>query len=82
MLAHEGTPFTLLYEHMTPDALPRVTHDRNAGRYVSCRSCSDTIASKPWRETLKSNFGHKSLIPRFNQLGRKGNLKVEALRSE
>ncbi len=45
-LAHDGTPFTELYEHMMPLALPRCTHDWNAGRYVSVASCADTMASK------------------------------------
>lgn len=30
--AHDGTPFTELYEHMMPLALPRCTQDWNAGK--------------------------------------------------
>ena len=38
------THFTALYEHIMPDALPRLAHEMKAGKYESARSCSVTIA--------------------------------------
>ena len=46
----QGDPLTLLYAPMTASTFPSCTQARNAGRYVSNRSCCDTLASKPWRQ--------------------------------
>lgn len=46
--AHDGMPLTALYEHMMPEAAAPwgLMHASNATRYVSARSCCDTMASK------------------------------------
>ena len=67
-----STPLIALYAHMICAGLPLTMHCRKAGTYVSCRSRSETTASKLCRETLPtpsklyaSRCLHVAATPRY-----------------